>query len=222
MIERYIAVASNHILCGRGNCKYNCEGNKVFRRIIHNHLSLYIRSTRSKKTQLIKRVTEELRILGMIFMTVSDDGETLEELSLSEARKKVAHRFRDAVRTANHFDTDKMRKDFTTEITSAYQQASGEDHSLSIDCTIISNSESMNMKGTVAMSKDLENEEMRQKANFTSSLAEELELQTEIKSDVSWGAQVVFHAVSPTDLISEETMFLWQHTEAPFHLLLEF
>jgi hypothetical protein len=108
-MERHTTVDSNHILCGRGNSIYNSEGNKIFRRIIERHLCNYINSTRSKKTELIKRVSEELQNLGMIFMAVNDEGEQLQELPTSEARKKVAHRFRDAVRTVKHDDMNMKR-----------------------------------------------------------------------------------------------------------------
>jgi hypothetical protein len=56
--------------------------------------------TCAKKSDLILRATKELRSVGMIFMIITDDGVMLKELSPSEAREKVAHRFRDASRTA--------------------------------------------------------------------------------------------------------------------------
>jgi hypothetical protein len=97
--------SKKYIVCGRGKWSYNCEGNKVFRRSIERHLNSYINfETRAKKSDLILRVTEELRSLGIIFIIIADGGITLKELSPSEARNKVAHRFRDAAKNAKQVE----------------------------------------------------------------------------------------------------------------------
>jgi hypothetical protein len=106
---------TKYIICGRGRCNYNCLGNIVFRQSVAKHVKSYMNfKTRTKKSRLILLVIEELRNIGMTFMVISDDGITLKELSPSEARKKVAHRFRDAVRESMTQVTKGLTKEKTT------------------------------------------------------------------------------------------------------------
>jgi hypothetical protein len=112
MRHEEITAYTNYIICGRGQCKYDCEGNKVFRRSVAKHVNSYISfETRAKKSSLIQGVVEELRSLGMVFMIISDDGISMKELSPAEVRRKVGHRFRDAVRAVKQVKvTPKKRK----------------------------------------------------------------------------------------------------------------
>jgi DNA-binding protein H-NS len=209
-MERLTRTDSNHIICGRGNRKYNCEGNKVFRRIIERHLSHYINATRSKKSELIKRVTEELQNLGMIFMAITNDGVTLEELSPIQARKKVAHRFRDTVRTAKQFDTSGMSHQ-TTDRTFSYQQVSEKNIPLSIDCPILHISESMSVKRIMLMSESLDKDQMEQATQLTLSLAEHLHSQSENELDATEKSEAVVRLVSSTDAVFQEAMLTYLH-----------
>jgi hypothetical protein len=216
MGEDNARASSKYIVCGRGQCKYNCEGNKVFRLIIARHLKDYMMfATRSKKSELIKRVTEELRNLGMIFMATTGNGMTLEELSPGEARKKVAHRFRDAARAAKQFDTHDMYS--ATGKTSFCHQASENNRLLSIDPPLLRNPESMNVERIMLIPESSETEDIQQTIRLTQSMMKNLHSPTESESEGIRKSTVAFDSDSrqSTDNISQKAMFTRRHTEIP-------
>jgi hypothetical protein len=118
------SISSKYILCGRGRFRYNCEGNKVFRQLVATNLASYVHfATRSKKSSLIKRVIEDLQNLGLTFVAMSQDGTTYEELTPQETRKKVAHRFRDALKKAKSLEHHEEKNSSSIEVSSLqYQQ----------------------------------------------------------------------------------------------------
>jgi hypothetical protein len=94
----------NYIICGRGQNKYNGDGNKRLRRLVASLLHIYMdtKTNRTAKSELVNGVTEQLIAMGMKFVKLSgvigskDYGWV--ELPYVEARNKIAHRFRDAAR----------------------------------------------------------------------------------------------------------------------------
>jgi hypothetical protein len=99
-----------HILCGRGQQKYNCSGNKVLRQLVASHLQQYMTksSLRTAKTKIVDTVTTKLFDMGMVFIAMKDGGggHCWTTLNYADARKKVAHRFRDAARQVISGDQD--------------------------------------------------------------------------------------------------------------------
>ena len=95
----------NYIVCGRGQNKYNGDGNKKLRRLVASLLHIYMdtKTNRTAKSELVNGVTEQLIAMGMKFVKLSgvigskDYGWV--ELPYEEARNKIAHRFRDAARS---------------------------------------------------------------------------------------------------------------------------
>ena len=101
-----------HILCGRGQQKYNCSGNKVLRQLVASHLQQYMTksSLRTAKTKIVDTVTTKLFDMGMVFIAMKDGGggHCWTTLNYADARKKVAHRFRDAARQVISGDQDDL------------------------------------------------------------------------------------------------------------------
>ena len=160
MLDEHTRTTAKYIICGRGQCNYNCEGNKVFRRSVEMHLKSYMNfTTRAKKSDLILRVAEELRNLGMTFMAISDDGITLKELSIAEARKKLAHRFRDAARSAKQLEAiPEVTKCLTSEPMAFQHQAYRRNLSLSLKSPCLQKEESTKLKQTLLLSDSLKKE----------------------------------------------------------------
>lgn len=90
------------IKIGRGPITYNHKGNIRFRQMVEKHLPEYRASPKAKKTQLVNTVHQELRKKGMQFVR-KEHGVWKKVTSEEEVRKKVAHRFRDAI------ESDKKR-----------------------------------------------------------------------------------------------------------------
>lgn len=91
----------NYIVCGRGQRKYNSKGNKTLRKLVADHLSIYIdgNTSRSAKSKLVDKATKEIFGMGMTFVKMDEDAKDCWlTLSFAQARTKVAHRFRDAAR----------------------------------------------------------------------------------------------------------------------------
>lgn len=109
----------NHIVCGRGQQKYNSKGNKTLRNLVANHLSIYIddNTSRSAKSKLVDKATKEIFRMGMTFVKMDeDDKDCWVTLSFAQARTKVAHRFRDAARRVYSGDDElsppRRRRDY--------------------------------------------------------------------------------------------------------------
>ena len=95
----------------------------------------------------------------MTFMVINDDGITLKELSPVEARKKVAHRFRDAARTAKQVDAiPKLRKYLRSEPTAFQRQAYRKNLSLSFDGPCLQVQGRTELKQTLLLSAPLNKE----------------------------------------------------------------
>ena len=94
---------NKYIICGRGQQKYNSDGNKILRKVVASNLAIYNdKSTaRNAKSKLVDKVTAQIFNMGMAFVKMTKDGDIWEELSYEDARNKVAHRFRDAARRVN-------------------------------------------------------------------------------------------------------------------------
>ena len=94
---------NKYVICGRGQQKYNSDGNKILRKVVASNLAIYNdKSTaRNAKSKLVDKVTAQIFNMGMAFVKMTKDGDIWEELSYEDARNKVAHRFRDAARRVN-------------------------------------------------------------------------------------------------------------------------
>lgn len=93
-------IANNYIVCGRGQRKYNSNGNKTLRNLVSTHLATYMSKVtkRSDKTKLVERVTREILGMNMVFVKWNGESGSWDHLTYGDARAKVAHRFRDAAR----------------------------------------------------------------------------------------------------------------------------
>ena len=94
------------IKCGRGQNHYNHEGNVRFRETIADFLPAYKASPKTKKTQLVNDVYKHIMAKGMKFIEIHDDV-WVEVTSDVEGRKKVAHRFRDAIEAERRAHRDR-------------------------------------------------------------------------------------------------------------------
>jgi hypothetical protein len=142
-------LSNKYIICGRGQCNYNSEGNKVFRKLVATHLKSYMTklATRKIKSSIIRSVTNQLISSGMIFLTLAIDGITLVEISSTEARKKVAHRFRDAARESKHlFTVSREQRICLSSNASVFSQQIRFYPEFSITNSSIQNQESLKIK----------------------------------------------------------------------------
>jgi hypothetical protein len=92
----------NHIVCGRGQSNYNNEGNRIYRQVVASRLSSYMdKCTRRRaKTMLVNETTQKLIQMKMVFVKRSKSDRRWVTLTPDQARKKVAHLFRDGSRKA--------------------------------------------------------------------------------------------------------------------------
>jgi hypothetical protein len=174
---------TSYIICGRGKSSYNCEGNKVFRQSVGKHMKSYMTfQTRAKKSHLILRVAEELRNLGMIFMAISDDGITLKELSPAEARKKVAHRFRDAARATKRLEAiSEGRRCLRTDQITYKHQGKQNNAYFTVGSPCLQDQESTNLMKSFLLSDSLKREEGQHSTQ--SDLTRTLRFLTELESE---------------------------------------
>ena len=191
--------STKYIVCGRGRCRYNCEGNKVFRRLVATNLASYIHfATRAKKSDLIQRVIDDLRNLGMIFVSATDDGITFEELAPEEARKKVAHRFRDAARRAKSCE---------------YQATDTKKISLSIDVHFLQNQESKKVKKIMFISESFEKEEMQHSAQVFQTTAENLQSPTGHELQPIGKPEDISHTIKIKNIVSQKDLITSTYLE---------
>jgi len=206
---------TKYIICGRGKCNYNCEGNTVFRQRVAKYLKSYMNlTTRAMKSDLILHVSEELQNLGMTFMTINDDGITLKELSPVEARKKVAHRFRDAARTAKQLEAiPEVTKCLTTEPTTFQRQAYRRNLSLLLSSPCLQDEESTKLKQTLLLSDSLKKEESNHSTRSTQPRTMHFLSQTKDDFLTVRRSEVVCRSVKVADTHSQESLLQPTHTE---------
>jgi hypothetical protein len=207
------------IICGRGQSKYNCEGNIVFRRIIATHLDDYMTdATRAKKSSIIKCVVEELRNLGMIFMAIEEDGISMRELSSGEAREKVAHRFRDATRMVKKLGSREKGEYPTIKQTSFDRHPNKMNLSPSIHSPVIQHPNSMDVTRHILISESFESEDMYQEKQHTDTTADSFQFHSKNNFEGFKEYDIAPCPVKSTDFISQESMFIWNYPElSPLH-----
>lgn len=96
------------IRLGRGQTNYNHAGNRKFREIIDARVSVYKTCKKPKKTEIVNEVTAQILEEGMKFIE-QKEGVWKPLTSEDDIRRKVAHRFRDAVesiRKAEQFEPE--------------------------------------------------------------------------------------------------------------------
>lgn len=97
-MNKILNVDDTCIKIGRGPGTYKHAGNIRFRAMIENHLDTYQASSKQMKTFIVNTVRQEMADSGMKFVELNERDQTWKEVdNAAEVRKKVAHRFRDAV-----------------------------------------------------------------------------------------------------------------------------
>lgn len=98
--------ASSHsaldILLGKEKAAFNHSGNKRFRAIVNHNVPEYMgAATKSCKTQLVRKIHEDMKKSGFRFLKKKKGEEVStawQEIEESDAREKVSHALRDRVR----------------------------------------------------------------------------------------------------------------------------
>mmetsp|Transcript_24224 Transcript_24224/g.40127 ORF Transcript_24224/g.40127 Transcript_24224/m.40127 type:complete len:295 (+) Transcript_24224:84-968(+) len=95
MVEE-LEIDDSCIKIGRGPSTYNHAGNVKFRSIIAKHLASYKAGPKPKKTLIVNMVHQDMSEEGMKFIE-RKAGVWKKVENIDDLRKKVAHRFRDAI-----------------------------------------------------------------------------------------------------------------------------
>mmetsp|Transcript_25187 Transcript_25187/g.38211 ORF Transcript_25187/g.38211 Transcript_25187/m.38211 type:complete len:484 (-) Transcript_25187:350-1801(-) len=94
--------SSLDILLGKEKAAFNHSGNKRFRAIVNHNVPKYMGAeTKSCKTQLVRKIHEDMKKSGFRFLKKKkgEDASTAwQEIEESDAREKVSHALRDRVR----------------------------------------------------------------------------------------------------------------------------
>jgi hypothetical protein len=102
-----LEIDNNCIKSGRGQRVYRHEGNQRFRDLVDEHVQQYLESSKAGKSELVHNVYRDILARGMKFVE-EENGNWYEVTSEEEGKRKVSHRFRDAI------DAAKKRKAATT------------------------------------------------------------------------------------------------------------
>jgi hypothetical protein len=106
------------VVCGRGKGSYNRPGNKLFRKIVHNHVDEYL-AAKSKldKSMVLSCIVDQVREQNngcTRFVKQRRDNKTWYEIGDDLAREKVGHAIREAI-CARNAAAAEPQKDDTNE-----------------------------------------------------------------------------------------------------------
>eukprot|EP00980_Cylindrotheca_fusiformis_P029225 scaffold22759_cov98-Cylindrotheca_fusiformis.AAC.2 len=86
--------SNNDVLWGRGNQIYRHPGNRLLRELVENNNGEYNRLWKDGKTKLAHRIVAAVHGFSGRFLKLDKESGVWVEVTDSEAREKVAHRFR--------------------------------------------------------------------------------------------------------------------------------